>query len=271
MRVQDELYACYLLTPMLSLPAPDWELLDRIVEGAGDEDGALPTLLRNVGVSRAYIRNAATDPPADLAGARAVRCKRLYLALQLHEAINERPVAEVAARYGVERGELQARMQSAGMFAATVVAFCRRMEMWQLETLLGAYATRFDFGVRADIAPLMEIAGVGPARARDLFGAGYTTVEKIAAALPQRLLVAVPSFLRVGLAGAQRIVENAKRVLRREAWEAVTAANVLLQRAGEKAVGFPVTGKGGRAKSRGEKRHEQEAEFRRRRAGLFKK
>ena len=80
------------------------------------------------------------------------------------------------------------------MFAATVVLFCQRTEMWQLETLLGAYATRFDFGVEMDVAPLMEIIGVGQTRACDLFKAGFTTVEKVASALPQKLLMSVHSF-----------------------------------------------------------------------------
>ena len=104
--------------------------------------------------------------------------------------------------------------------------------MWQLETLLGAYATRFDFGVKMDVAPLMEITGVGQARARDLFKAGFTTVEKIASALPQKLLVSVPSFSRIGLTGVQKIVENAKRVLKREALEAVSTADMLLRKSG---------------------------------------
>ena len=231
MRIKDELYACYLLTPLVSLPDPDWDVLNSLYEASLDDDD-IAVLLKNIGITRSFVRKSAENPPRGSESLTIIQARRAYLALQLHQTINEVPLETVAKRFNVDRGELQTRMQSAAMFAATVVSFCRRMEMWQLETLLGAYATRFDFGVKMDVAPLMEISGVGQSRARDLFKAGFTTVEKVASALPQKLLVSVPSFSRVGLTGAQKIVENAKRVLKREALEAVSAADMLLRKSG---------------------------------------
>ncbi len=51
MRIKDELYGCYLLTPLVSLPDPDWDVLNSLYETSLDDDD-IAVLLKNIGITR---------------------------------------------------------------------------------------------------------------------------------------------------------------------------------------------------------------------------
>ena len=211
----DELHLCYLMTPMFQLPTPNWTLFERVLDQALDDDTLIQVLLA-VGGSRAAVRAHAQGSSVRLAPEKELALCRLYSALMLHDIVRERPMCEVAARYGVARGVLQSLMQSASAFAFMTVAFCKRMGWWDLELLLSGYVKRLNLGVKPDVLPLTEISGVGRARARALYNSGFRTVADVAMATPEVLA----QYAQLGpfSAGvARKIVTNAKILLTKQA------------------------------------------------------
>eukprot|EP00879_Flechtneria_rotunda_P032700 GHRR01035971.1.p2 GENE.GHRR01035971.1~~GHRR01035971.1.p2 ORF type:complete len:135 (-),score=15.21 GHRR01035971.1:30-434(-) len=69
----------------------------------------------------------------------------------------------------------------AGRFAATVAAFCERLNRSDLETLIANFQKRVFSGVRPEVLALTEIPYVKGARARSLYKAGLRTPEAVAA------------------------------------------------------------------------------------------
>lgn len=65
---------------------------------------------------------------------------------------------------------------------------------WGVGLLLEQLVKRLFHGVKAELVPLVSIAGVRQARARQLYQAGYTTVAEVAGADPRALPAAVPSL-----------------------------------------------------------------------------
>eukprot|EP00741_Cyanophora_paradoxa_P004231 tig00000789_g4108.t1 len=215
----DELQLCYLLTPVSGAPEPQWPLLYALYR-------RLPAHRQRVaqamGVEEAYLglREMGRPASAELEARAGLAARRFFSALILDEAIGEQSVAAVAAKYRVERGQVQALMNSAALFAATVVQFCKRMEYWALELIMSNYVQRLNFGVKRDVLPLVEIPGVKAKRARMLYRAGYRSVKAVASADPAYLAERCRGGLGPQADGVARmIVENAQKLMRRKSAE----------------------------------------------------
>lgn len=91
------------------------------------------------------------------------------------------PFAQITARYGIDRGNIQALQDRSGRFASMVAAFCERMGWPDLESLVAKFQGRVWSGVRQEILVLTEIPYVKAHRARVMFKAGLRTVESVAA------------------------------------------------------------------------------------------
>ena len=213
--LEDELHLCYLLTPVGQLPGVDWARFDALLSALPDA-APLLRVLALVGGTRGVVRARAQCGAVRVAAGVDCALARLYAAAMLRELVRERPLADVAARFAVPRGALQALMQGAAAFAFMTVAFCRRMGWWDLEALLAGYVRRLGLGVKPDVLPLTEIAGVGRARARLLHSAGYRTVAEVAAAVPETL-AAHAALGPFGPGIARRIVRSARRLLAAQA------------------------------------------------------
>ena len=213
--LEDELHLCYLLTPVGQLPSVDWVRFDAMLSARGDETPLL-RVLALVGGTRGLVRARAQCGAVRAAPGVDAALARLYAATMLRELVRERPLADVAARYAVPRGVLQALMQGAAAFAFMTVAFCRRVGWWDLEALLAGYVRRLHLGVRPDVLPLTDIPGVGRARARALHRAGFRAVADVAAAAPETL-AALAQLGPFGPGIARRIVRAARSLLAEQA------------------------------------------------------
>ena len=80
---------------------------------------------------------------------------------------------EVARRFEVERGPLNALLSEASSNAANLVSFVREInEYSSLESLIAGFVRRLAFGVPRSLLPVMEIEGIKLSRARQLAAAG---------------------------------------------------------------------------------------------------
>lgn len=124
-----------------------------------------------------------------------LRYRRLWAGLMLLQLVEEDSLEKVAQDFDVSRGELQRLQTDAATFASMVAVFCERLHWRPLALLIAHFADRISFGAKSELLPLMRIPGVKAYRARLLYNAGLTTVEKIAAAGVQRVHAELSRFL----------------------------------------------------------------------------
>lgn len=154
--------------------------------------------------------------------------RRFYSALILNDLVHEMPLAEVAKRYHVNRGTLQAIQSAASTFAGMVTAFCSKLQWKNLELLIKQFEARLGFGVEIELVELASLHYVKGFRARALFNAGIKTVEQLAESdvgfVSATLLKALPFRsnhdgagslfrIRIETRAAQLIVKNAKQIV----------------------------------------------------------
>ncbi|KAJ4458797.1 hypothetical protein PAPYR_5309 [Paratrimastix pyriformis] len=150
---------------------------------------------------------------------------RFYSALIMSELIQEKDIVAVADKYHVNRGHLQVPialpplssrpppglMANGAVFAQMMAAFCRRMEWPDMEVVLQLFCKRLNHGVRTELIPLIEIGGVGQARARALWNAGYRDVRSLALAQPEDVVAVVRGGMgHYPLGTVRRIIESAQ-------------------------------------------------------------
>ena len=74
-----------------------------------------------------------------------------------------------------------------------VTSFCARLGWRCLELLLDQFQSRLEFGVPADLVPLVRLSLVNGARARALRRAGLERLIQVANSSPQRVEAALRS------------------------------------------------------------------------------
>lgn len=180
----DDVHICYLLTPLTNLVPPNWETFAQILRmhecGGVTGRNQLRYTLGRIGARISTVDRRATGGCPKVTAEEDLALRRLYNALILSDLVHERPLADVAAKYGAQTGTIQGLMQSAGSFARMSVCFCHNMEWSALEAVLNTFVERLNLGIKAEIIPLTEISGVGRSRARALWNAGFKSVEAIA-------------------------------------------------------------------------------------------
>ncbi|XP_066488877.1 helicase POLQ-like isoform X3 [Tiliqua scincoides] len=87
-------------------------------------------------------------------------------------------------------------------------------EFWVYKALLTELTKRLTYCVKAELIPLMEVAGVLEARAKQLYNSGYKTLAHLANANPE---VLVKSIEHLSRGQARRIVSSAKMCLAEKA------------------------------------------------------
>jgi len=70
----------------------------------------------------------------------------MWGALLLCELAQDKPVAQVAAEYRVDRGAVQALQNSVATFGGMVSVFCEKLHWWELRILVSEYAHRMQTG-----------------------------------------------------------------------------------------------------------------------------
>ncbi|KAL8560360.1 hypothetical protein ACOMHN_006091 [Nucella lapillus] len=137
--------------------------------------------------------------------------QRFYLTLMLHELWQQFTVWEVAERFQKTRGFVQSLLSSAASFASCVLRFCKELpELWAYQDLLVSFGQRLTYCVTMELLPLMEVPGVKLGRARQLYAAGYQTLQSLASAEPGQLVSKIQFLTRKA---ARQIVSAAKVIV----------------------------------------------------------
>ncbi|XP_017875050.1 helicase POLQ-like [Ceratina calcarata] len=134
--------------------------------------------------------------------------QRFYATLILYDLWNQHAVYAIAEKYQVNRGTVQNLLVSVSSFALSVVRFCQELdELWCFKDIISGFSKRLSYCCPQELEALMDLPSVKIGRARQLYNAGYKTVQCIAKAHPIELQEKVP-YLNRKL--AQQIVDAAK-------------------------------------------------------------
>ncbi|KAF8359664.1 polq-1, partial [Pristionchus pacificus] len=175
-----ELHMLYLVTPVNYgvFSSVDWNVLHRVFVKLEPEER---NVARLVGVTERFILRATGGM---IGGEKEQRLLQIHLrffsALALFDVVNEMPLAEVASKYSINRGSLQALQYQSATYAAMIVSFCSRLGWLYLRSLLNGFAHRLAFGIRAELTELVKIDGIDGARARGFHQAGITSMADLA-------------------------------------------------------------------------------------------
>lgn len=136
---------------------------------------------------------------------------RFYLTLMLNELWNQQSVHMVSIKYNVNRGIVQNLMNASASFASCVERFCAELdEFWAFRDLVHSFSKRLSHCCAAELEPLIELPGVKVGRARQLFNAGYKTLQATA------------------LADAKEMCEKIENMPMRIATQIIAASKLLL-------------------------------------------
>ncbi|XP_071328198.1 helicase POLQ-like isoform X2 [Trachinotus anak] len=200
------LHLVYLVTPydMVSQCKPDWMIYLRqftLLSAAEQRMSAA------VGVPESFVaRKAAGQTVKNSVNMAAVT--RMYLALVLFSLLRETNLWSVADRFQLSRGFVQTLLSSSSAFCSCVLHFTEELEeFWPFKALLTELTRRLSYCVKAELIPLMEVAGVLESRAKQLYNAGYKTLTHLANADPAVLSTAIENLYKKQ---AEQIVASAK-------------------------------------------------------------
>ncbi|XP_036620820.1 helicase POLQ-like [Trichosurus vulpecula] len=211
--LESYLHLIYLTTPydMVSQCRPDWMIyLSRFNHLSSAEQKVAAI----VGVTEGFITKKASgqaikkDVDKDIVN-------RFYLSFVLYALLKETNVWSVSEKFNMSRGYVQTLLSGAASFCSCVLHFCEELEeFWVYRALLTELTKKLSYCVKADLVPLMEVAGVLESRAKQLYDADYKTVAHLANADPEVLIRTINHLSR---RQANKIVSSAKMLLSEKA------------------------------------------------------
>nr|XP_056711321.1 helicase POLQ-like [Euleptes europaea] len=219
------LHLLYLTTPydMVSQCNPDWMIYFKQYNQLTPIEQQVAA---TVGVPESFITKKASgqaikkDVDSGTVG-------KLYLSLVLHALLKETNIWSVAEKFNTSRGFVQTLLNSSASFSSSVLHFCEELdEFWVYKALFAELSKKLTYCVKAELIPLMEVAGVLEARAKQLYNAGYKTVAHLANANPEALVETIEHLSR---RQARQIVSSAKMLLAEKAEALQEEAEELLR------------------------------------------
>uniref|UniRef100_A0A8C5RJW7 Helicase, POLQ like n=1 Tax=Laticauda laticaudata TaxID=8630 RepID=A0A8C5RJW7_LATLA len=215
--LESYLHLIYLITPYDMIPqcSPNWMVYFKQFNQLSPIEQQVTS---TVGVPESFItKKASGQVIKNELDSNTVN--RLYLSLILHTLLRETNIWDVSEKFNIPRGFVQSLLNSAASFSSSVLHFCEELdEFWVYKALLPELTKRLNYCVKAELIPLMEVAGVLEARAKQLYNLGYKTLAHLANADPELL---VKSVVHMSRTQARKIISSAK----------VTAASSLSQQA----------------------------------------
>ena len=103
----------------------------------------------------------------------------LKTALLLEDWVKEKKEKDITEKYGVGPGDIRNRVEIARWLLAAMYEISKMKEINLNLPILRDLVHRMEFGIKAELLPLVEIKGIGRVRARVLFEAGYRKIEDI--------------------------------------------------------------------------------------------
>lgn len=105
----------------------------------------------------------------------------LKTAMLLQDWIDEAPDEEVLKKYGAYPGDVANKVDTARWLLYAMEEIARIFEKRATKPITQV-AARLQHGAKAELLPLVELRGVGRFRARQLYNAGFTDLDKLRAA-----------------------------------------------------------------------------------------
>uniref|UniRef100_A0A7N6FID2 Helicase POLQ-like n=1 Tax=Anabas testudineus TaxID=64144 RepID=A0A7N6FID2_ANATE len=207
------LHLVYLVTPydMILQCKPDWMVYFRQFTLLSAAEQKMSAAL---GVPESFVARKAAGQTVKK-DSNMVVVSRMYLALVLFSLLKETNLWSVADRFQLSRGFVQALLSSSSAFCSCVLHFTEELEeFWPFKALLTELMRRLSYCVKAELIPLMEVAGVMESRAKQLYNAGYKTLNHLANADPAVLSDSIEKLYRKQ---ANLIVASAKMLLNEKA------------------------------------------------------
>ena len=110
------------------------------------------------------------------------------ISLVLEAWINEASEAEIYDRFGVQPGDLAALRETASWIAYAASQIAKVAGYREYVKPYDVLSVRLKHGVREELLPLVRLRGIGRVRARALYRAGYTSLEKLKTATADELM-----------------------------------------------------------------------------------
>lgn len=211
--LQSHLHLLYLVTPydMVTHCSPDWMIYFRQFNLLDPVD---QKVAGSVGVPESFLARKVSGQSVKKSAEERV-VNRLYLSFILHALMKELDIWTVSTKFNMPRGFIQNLLSSSASFCSCVLHFCEELdEFWAYKALLLDVTKKLSYCVKTELIPLMEVAGVLEARAKQLYNAGYTTLAHLANADPQ---VMVKTIEHLSKRQANQIVCSAKMLLNEKA------------------------------------------------------
>ncbi|NXI79366.1 HELQ Helicase, partial [Rhipidura dahli] len=211
--LESNLHLLYLATPydLTSTCSPDWMIYLRQFNQLSAAEQKVADI---VGVPESFITRKASGQAIRKNVDMAV-VNRLYLTFILYTLLKETDIWSVSEKFNVSRGYVQNLLSSAASFASCLLHFCEELEeFWVYKALLAELTKQLTYCVKTELIPLMEVAGVLEARAKQLYNAGYRTLAHLANANPETLVKMIEHLSR---RQAKQIVSSAKMLLSEKA------------------------------------------------------
>ncbi|XP_057881053.1 helicase POLQ-like isoform X2 [Melospiza georgiana] len=211
--LESNLHLLYLSTPydMTSTCSPDWMIYLRQFTQLSAAEQKVADI---VGVPESFITKKASGQAVRKNVDHAV-VNRFYLTFVLYSLLKETNVWSVSEKFNLSRGYVQNLLSSAASFASCLLHFCEELEeFWVYKALLTELTKQLTYCVKTELIPLMEVAGVLEARAKQLYNAGYKTLAHLANANPETLVRMIEHLSR---RQAKQIISSAKMLLSEKA------------------------------------------------------
>ncbi|XP_034193308.2 mutagen-sensitive 301 [Osmia lignaria lignaria] len=137
--------------------------------------------------------------------------QRFYVTLILYELWTQHEVYAIAEKFQVNRGVVQNLLNAVSSFAFSVVRFCQELnEFWAFQDLLNTFSKKLSYCCPSELEALMDLPSVKIGRARQLYNAGFKTVQCIAKVQPKDLQDKI-QYLSKKV--ATQIIEAAKMII----------------------------------------------------------
>ncbi|XP_067412926.1 helicase POLQ-like isoform X2 [Emydura macquarii macquarii] len=207
------LHLLYLTTPydMTSHCSPDWMIYFRQFSQLNSVEQKVAAI---VGVPESFIMKKASGQAIKKDVDSGV-VNRLYLSFVLYALLKETNIWNVSEKFNMSRGYVQNLLNLAASFNSCVLHFCEELEeFWVYKALLTDLTKRLTYCVKAELIPLMEVAGVLESRAKQLYDSGYKTLAHLANANTETLVKTIEHLSR---RQARQMVSSAKMLLTEKA------------------------------------------------------
>ena len=121
--------------------------------------------------------------------------------LALVSWITENPEQTILEKYQIEPGDLHRMVDNADWLVYSFAELARLFSRVDLALEASELRERIKYGIRSELIPLTRLEGIGRVRARSLFSAGFSTIDKLSST-PVEKLASVP---KIGSAVAAQI------------------------------------------------------------------